>query len=151
MILKFKQMEKTIISPLIGMLAYDKEFDWYTGSYSDGKEKFDIYISKEGLDDNELQTLLGKVEALLKSRYYETALLEMETDMIKLKNKAWLGEEELEIAPEDFRKHITIDSITFYEDGNSEIHCNNNNIFRGHSIIIDTNENGTFEEATLAG
>ena len=78
-------------------------------------------------------------------------LLAMENEMIALKNDLWLGEEELPITVEDFRKRISIDSIIFYEDCSSAIYCNDDDIFWGHAIEIDIAKNGKYESATLSG
>lgn len=146
-------MEKTIsLNSALGEFIYDKEYDQYSVDYNDGKQSFEISITVDGVESNdELITLLKKVETLVKSKYYESALLEMEEEMINLKNGAWLEDEEPEMTTDEFRKRITIKSITFYEDGSSEIFCDDDDIFWGHYILIGTNENGIFDDVSIAG
>ena len=146
---KPKVKNKVINLPSIGKLKYNKEYEWYESEVKIDNTSFTLNISLAAPD--ELEKLISFADSQLKSKFYEPMLLAMENEMIALKNDLWLGEEELPITVEDFRKRISIDSIIFYEDCSSAIYCNDDDIFGGHAIEIDIAKNGKYESATLSG
>jgi hypothetical protein len=77
--------------------------------------------------------------------------MEMETEMIKLKNEVWLEEEELPITSESFRNRVKITTIRFYDDLSSEIYCDDGDIFWGHTIVINIDKKGNYKQVNLAG
>ena len=152
---KLKVKNKAINLPSVGKLKYNKESECYEGKVK--IDSFSVTLQICYTTPEELDKLIPFIDSQMKSRFHEKVLLEMETEMVKLKNDVWLGEddetgeEEPPISVEDFRKRISISSIIFYEDGSSTIYCNDDDIFWGHYINIYIDKDGKYKSATLAG
>jgi len=152
---KLKVKNKVITLTSIGKLTYNKEYEWYESECTIDNSSFTLNIHYAAPE--ELEKLISFADSQLKSKFYEKMLLEMEDEMIKLKNDIWLGEdedtgeEEPPITIEDFRKRVSVSSIVFYEDCSSVIYCDDGDIFWGHTIQIDIDKDGKYESATLAG
>jgi hypothetical protein len=146
---------KTLQISTIESLTYNEEYEWYEGTFTD-KENL-IEITVHHTTQKKLEKLLQFVDKQIQSKFYEKMLLEMEAEMIELKNDVWIGEdeetgeEEPPISIEEFRKRISINSIIFYDDCSSVIYCNDDDLFFGHSIGIDIDKNGKYKGANLAG
>ena len=143
-----------IVSKVLGVLKYDKGMRYYERKYQKGKVSFRITI--EGTTDKKLEKVIQFAETQLKNRFYSDVLLAMEPKMIRLKNTTWVeedekGKKERPITPAQFRKRISIECISFYENCSSEIACDDGDIFFGHIILIDVDKNGRFKRANLAG
>ncbi|WP_027388639.1 DUF2262 domain-containing protein [Chryseobacterium gregarium] len=145
----------TIKIPSVGELVYNEKLEWYEGKFNTGKQNIDISVYNT--EPNELKELISFVDRQMNSKFYEEMLLEMESEMIELKNEVWLGqdeetgEDEPPITAENFRKRISVSSIVFYDDGSSSVYCNDGDIFWGHLIDISMDKNGTYKEVSLLG
>lgn len=146
---KAKVKHKTIQIPSLGEFTFNEEHEWYEGKFIENDLSFEINIHHT--KKKKLENLIVFTDIQMQNKFYEEMLLAMEKKMIKLKNKTWLGEDELPITIDDFRKRISIDSIVFFEDCSSVIYCNDGDIFWGHSIEIDSNKKGKYKSAKLVG
>ncbi len=139
----------------IGKLVYNDEYEWYEGSFIDKENTIKVRIHYA--TQKKLEKLLLFTEKQMNSKFYEKMLLEMEAEMITLKNDIWLGEdeetgeEEPPISVEEFRKRISVSDIIFYDDCSSVIYCDDDDIFFGHTIAIDIDKKGKYKTANLAG
>ena len=73
------------------------------------------------------------------------------TKLLKLKNENWLGENERPITQTVFIETIEFDGINAFAEGGFEIYFNDHDLFNGHIIIIDVNEDFGFDNAKIAG
>lgn len=152
---KPKVKDRVVKLPSIGKLKYNEELEWYDGEIkiNDALIGFSIYHTTP----KKLEKLISFVTKQIKNKFYEKILLEMEGEMIELKNDTWLGEneetgeEELPITAKDFRKRISIESMVFYEDSSSTIYCADGDVFWGHLIEINIDEKGNYKSSNLAG
>lgn len=146
---------KTIELPSFGILVYDEKVKWYKCNINVDQQNIDLTISLT--TPEKLEKVIAFADKQMKAKFYEQVLLGMEPKMIALKNDAWLGEDEETgedeppITADEFRKRISIDSIGFDEDCSCSIYCNDDDIFFGHQIEIDVDENGNYKDANLVG
>jgi hypothetical protein len=56
--------------------------------------------------------------------------------LLPLKNDSWLGENERELTPADFKKKMKLQSINVAGDGSFEFWHDDGDLFWGHSIQI---------------
>lgn len=148
-------VEKVLKVNNVGELNYSEKFEWYEGKIilNDTELALNIYYASP----KELAKIAAFVSKQINAKFYDRALLEMEKDMIVLKNDTWLGEdedtgeEESPITAEQFRKRISISSMVFYDDCSSTIYCKDGDVFWGHSIVVNIDKNGNYEDANLAG
>ncbi len=144
-----------ITVPAIGPLIYNEDFEWYEGIFTSGEIAFDVNIYNATPD--KLDLLLSFVENQILTEYYKNMLLEIEPELIKLKNQNWrevneiTTEKEPKITAEDFRKRVSIDSIIFNDDCSSQIYCHDDDIFWGHQIQINVDKNGKYKSVDLVG
>lgn len=139
----------------IDTLTYNEEYEWYEGNFTDNQRLIEITVHHT--TPKKLEKLLQFIDEQMQSKFYEKMLLEMEAEMIELKNDVWIGEdeetgeEEPPMTIENFRKRISISSIVFYDDCSASIYCNDDDIFWGHSIDISVDKNGKYKDVNLAG
>jgi hypothetical protein len=145
---------KTLKTKTMGVMKYDKKIKWYESSLDIGGVLVSVYI-----DLAEKETLLKIVEnadRLMGEKFYKKAMEAMRPSMLKLKNETWLGEDddgndERALTIEEFESRVKLNSIVFCEDGSAQIDCLDDDIFYGHFIVIDTDENGVYKDANLGG
>ena len=153
--LKLEVKNLLITVPAIGPLIYNEDFEWYEGIFTSGEIAFDVNIYNATPD--KLDLLLSFVENQILTEYYKNILLEIEPELIKLKNQHWrevneiTTEKEPKITAEDFRKRVSIDSIIFNDDCSSQIYCHDDDIFWEHQIQINVDKNGKYKSVDLVG
>lgn len=145
---------KIIENKILGKLIYNKKLEYYEADCQKYGAAFQISIALT--QTKKLEKIIAFAEQQIQNEFYKGILLAMETEMIKLKNEVWLeededGNDEPTITTEQFRQRISINCIRFYDDFSSEIYCNDDDLFFGHTIIIDVDKNGKFKMANLAG
>ena len=148
---------KTIVVDGLGELKYDEKMEWYEGLFRDDITQKDIKLYLYHTTPKKLEKLLNFAQVQMRQYVYRAMLLAMEEEMITLKNEVWLGEdeetgeEEPLVSTEEFRRRISVDAITFYDDGSCEIYCNDDDLFFGHTIQISVDKKGRYESVALAG
>jgi len=141
--------EKVIENSFLGTLTYNETYNWYDNNGTSKYFPFELNINYEA--PHKFPELLRHVETKMKENFYEQHLLEMEPEMIALKNDSWLEENEERITPEKFRKLVYINSIVFYDDKSCTIYCNDGDLFGEHTIDISIGKNGKYKGVSLAG
>lgn len=58
------------------------------------------------------------------------------SDLLTLKNKDWLADEEKELTKSEFKKKMDLTDIIFRKN-HIELWYNDHNLFFGHSIVVD--------------
>ena len=148
---------KTIVVDTLGDLTYDEKMEWYEGLFQDDISQKNIKLYIYHTTPKKLEKLLNFAQVQMRQHVYRAMLLAMEEEMITLKNEVWLGEdeetkeEEPLVSTEEFRRRISVDAITFYDDGSCEIYCNDDDLFFGHTIQISVDKKGRYESVALAG
>mgnify|MGYP000913203637 FL=1 len=59
--------------------------------------------------------------------------------LLDVKNSSWLEENELDLTENEFRKRLTLESITVMDLGDIEFWFNDGDLFWGHSILVSGN------------
>jgi hypothetical protein len=141
--------DRTMKLPSVGTLTYNEAYEWYECNFVTDNDSFDISILHTTPEKSEKIRVYADNQ--IQSGFYKKMLAAMQADMVELKNNIWLSEGEAEITAEEFRKIISIESIVFYDDLSSAIYCNAGDIFWGHTIVIDIDENGNYKHSNIAG
>ena len=71
--------------------------------------------------------------------------------LLDLKNEDWLQEEEEPLSKEKFIQTIELEGITAFSDGSFELYFADNDIFWGHTILVDVDSDYVMTDANLAG
>lgn len=120
-----------------GQIDYLGEKSLVYMNVEEGKTTADIQFNKLREICSHLADWNGRVQEFASSE-----LLELAND--------W-NEEEVEITREQFIERIGIPDITIDVDGSMWVMFGDDDMFAGHSIVIDIDENGNFQSADIVG
>ncbi|MEK4521047.1 DUF2262 domain-containing protein [Psychrobacillus sp. FSL W7-1457] len=131
------------------VLAYDKDTGNYQGKIEIETDYFiDMTISPESYD-KELVFKLAE-NTFRKIRIMNESYKEkIAGDLLKLHNEVW-NEGEI-ISKDEFKKRINIQGILIFCEGNAELYYDDGDLFWGHTIVVDVDENGLYQEAQIYG
>jgi hypothetical protein len=73
------------------------------------------------------------------------------SQLLELKNETWLKEDEVELSINEFISRMSIESISFDEEGEISIWYTDGDLFWGHSILVSYNKEGQPIEASING
>lgn len=161
--------EVSINSEVLGKLILNKELDWYEteNNLEWCGEDVEFSISPNG--ENDINEFLPVAEEFYKNRQeWDKKLREFSASQLTELANDWLANEYYEeddeeeesdeeaesfkeITEKEFAERISISGITFYTDGNFEVFYDDDDMFWGHSILIDGNIKTGFESAEIAG
>ena len=145
--------QKIVKNDLFGDLVYNEELTFYQCNIEVDETQFELII--DYCEPEKFDIIIKNAETLLNIIFLNKMLSEMAEEMIDLKNDNWLNEDEItgeleqEITIDEFRKQIYIESFYFKENFTATIYCNDNNLFWGHSININIDENGSYKNAHI--
>ncbi len=130
------QKPKTFEDDRFGTFTFDRRVRWYSARVDWAGEAIDLTLNAE--EPCEIKSCLKiaqdlwSQEASWKTRIDDYAVQEL----LPLKNDAWLGDEETEFSPEEFKSKMTLQSISIYPDGNFDFWHDDGDLFWGHSIQV---------------
>lgn len=130
-------------------------------TFDPGKKHFEAIISN--LDKKYSLSLLdfqeNEIEAATEFAYKICLWLELNDEsarvfcaskLLRLKNETWLEDQEEPITQEAFIETLELEGITAFSDGSFSLYFDDNDIFWGHSIVVDVEDN-VLIDANLAG
>jgi hypothetical protein len=71
--------------------------------------------------------------------------------LTEIKNVSWLEDGEEAISEQGFIQKMELDAINAFSEGSFNVFFNDNDLFWGHSIIVNVNSDFTLEDAEIAG
>gem|GEM_PF-3589668 len=133
---------------VFGALVWESEYNWWSSTVeiTPGRR---VKIGVCGKRDNPAK-VIGQAKILfLTIRGNERELREFAA--IKLLDLSQEWNEGPEITRSDFIKKISIEAVTFYEEGGAEVYYNDGELFAGHTIIVRVAKDGKLKDALLGG
>lgn len=133
----------------LDVLAYDKKRGNYEGKVEIENGYFiDITISPESYDKELVFKLAENTfrEIRVMNESYKEKIA---ADLLKLHNEVW--SEGKIISKNEFKKRINIQGILIFGEGNAELYYDDGDLFWGHTIVVDVDENGLYQEAQIYG
>ena len=135
----------------IDKLTFQKESNDFVAYFSIADNQHSMTLC----DFSEKQEAQAEVLANKILKWLETNLdkskLFAATELIELKNETWLEEDEEPINESKFVGMIKFSDVTAFADGNFEIYFDDSDIFWGHLIRVDVDEDFKFNSADIAG
>jgi hypothetical protein len=137
--------------PVVGILHYEEEYDWYEGKIKVQQSEIPIHLSTD--EEGEVASVCRRatnfvveLEDLAQSaKEYAVERL------IELKNETWIDENEEPSTPEQFKQRMVLESISIDSDGEVSFYHNDGNLFWGHCILVTMDSENNFICAEIAG
>ncbi len=134
-----------------GSLKLNQRYGWYEANIDWMGHSINLTIpaknTEPGKEALAAAHSLWKAQAEWQQRMTNYILEEL----LELKNTAWLGEDEKELAGEDFANALELETISLDAEGGFEFWYNDGNLFWGHSIFVVGNLQDGPTRADLAG
>jgi hypothetical protein len=126
-VISTQQFGQVVMNPVIG---------WFEGKVKWNRKTIKLHLEpgEDGSISDAIKTAecLWSNQAAWKRKVDEFAV----EKLLSLKNESWLGEDEPELTPGDFKKKTKLQSINVSGDGSFEFWHDDGNLFWGHSIQI---------------
>jgi hypothetical protein len=140
-----------ISNKLIGPFAFDENLQQFKADYEHYGHSIQLSIAtayREQAAELLVQTtdIISRLtEVDQQARNYAA------NQLLDLKNDVWLDEDEEELSADAFTTCMSIDSISFEEDGSFQIWYADGDLFWGHSITVSCNQAGQPQDANING
>lgn len=142
-----KISEDTFENVFFGELIMNSELDSFEIKKTFNKQT--INFSFVNTTNKQMALNLRKTENLIPQlEKIENLMIK---DMLLLKNESWLEENEKYYSLKPFRNEIKIYAINVFEEGLTEIFYKANDLFFGHEILVDLDDENKYESSTLIG
>ncbi len=127
---------------IIGTLTFNEQHQWFETKYQTQDNAFEVYIDI----DNRAETLeiLPIVHTVLnRLETVDNTMRDFAAEqLLEAKNDNWREEDEPELTKDDFMSRMSIETISFDEDGEYEIWYADGDLFWGHSITVSVDRKG---------
>lgn len=140
----------------LGTFCLDREFSWFECSIDwNGKEAL-VYLETDEEDGDTADVAMSTLKNIVKDlsmhdNSYRTYAAQRLTSLAN----EWLSESEdadaKEITEEAFAERMEISEVTFSSDGSINLLYLDDDMFWGHVISIDVEDNGEITDACIAG
>lgn len=137
--------------PIIGMLHYEKEYDWYEGRIKVQQSEIPIRLSTD--EEGEVASACRRATNFvieLENRAQSAKEYAVER-LLELKNETWIDENEEPSTSEQFKHRMVIESISIDSDGEVSFYHNDGDLFWGHCILVTMDNKNNFIHAEIAG
>jgi hypothetical protein len=117
-----------------GTLTLDRRLDEFCAeSVWDERSVMLSLAESEDLHDNlDTARALWADQTMWSERIMDFATAKL----LSLKNRSWLSEDEQEHTPEEFKRKLSLQSISVYPEGRFEFWYDDGDMFGGHSIAV---------------
>lgn len=144
--------EVSINSEVLGKLILNKDLNYF-GTTVDWCGKNAGFSINDNIDEN-----LSVAEELYRNRHeWDRKAREFSAKYLTDNANDWKysevenEEDFVEITEKEFAERLEINDISLYDDGNFKIYYADDDMFWGHSVIVDGNIKTGFESASIAG
>lgn len=155
--IKEHMLREVRIETDLGKLVLDREYSWFKGKIDWNGVKVSLILETDQEDGEQAET------ALVVANKLATSVAEWDSNMKKYAAQElvdlandWLADNEDEHAPESIDEQYFIQAIKLSElainsDGSITAYFDDGDLFWGHSIEVDIDEEGEFVSADIAG
>jgi len=136
----------TLNNPIFN--SESKDFD---ASIFIGDKTHNLTLSDFSVDEEiKAANLADKIYKWLKVNL-DTTKIYAASLLTELKNDSWLEENEIPLTQTKFAETIIFDGIIAFSEGSFQIFFYDNDIFWGHSIVVDIDKDFKFDGANISG
>ncbi len=136
---------------IIGTLNFNEQHQWFKTKYVTQGNSFEVYIDI-GNRAEVMKNLPMVREILIHLESVNQKMRDFAAEqLLELKNETWREEGEPELSKADFMARMSIETISFNEDGEYKIWYGDGDLFWGHSITVSADRKGRPERADING
>ena len=149
---KLEERKKPVLfkSKTFGIFVLDRGSGWFETNAFWNDVEIELFLSTDLNQIEDLETLALKIWED-QTKWDLKLKAKISNDLLKLKNEAWLEEEESSITMDEFQSKLVLENIVIFKDGDFEAYYNDGDLFWGHSISVEANINGSMSDAMLSG
>jgi hypothetical protein len=140
---------QTINDETLGQLVWDEQVDWWAGQ-REIAPGLTIPVSVSP-NDVALETVLVRAgRTFLRVQQSDASLRQSASEvLLELCNEEWNEEEPISGA--DFVARMAPKELTIDSDGSATLYYDDGDLFWGHSILVEMDDSGVFQDASIAG
>ncbi|MEK3976310.1 MULTISPECIES: DUF2262 domain-containing protein [unclassified Psychrobacillus] len=134
---------------IFDVLTFDIDRGNYEGKVEIQKGYFiDVTISVESFDKDLVFEVAENTFETIKvsEELYKEKIAE---DLLQLHNEVW--NEGRMTNKDEFKKRIKMQGMLIFCEGNAELYYDDGDLFWGHTIVVDIDENGLYQDAQIFG
>lgn len=134
---------------IFDVLTFDIDRGNYEGKVEIQKGYFiDVTISVESFDKDLVFEVAENTFETIKvsEELYKEKIAE---DLMQLHNEVW--NEGRMTNKDEFKKRIKMQGMLIFCEGNAELYYDDGYLFWGHTIVVDIDENGLYQDAQIFG
>ena len=148
--IKEEYLKPVVINSKFGEFQLNKNYDRFEGVISYLGEKCCVYLNvEEGATTAEVQ--LNKLDEIFHNLAdWDKNVKEYAVDQLLELANEW-REDDTEITKEQFIQRIGVPSLYINEDGYVEVRFDSDEMFTDHGILVEIDENGEMNSATIEG
>jgi hypothetical protein len=141
--------KRTLEHPRFGRFTFDERLDWFETKtdWLGRTVSLSIGIGADGSADAEPAARVFEQAAEWDAHARDLAAAEL----LATKNEHWLGDDEEPLSPQDFKTHMTLESIGFNPGPYIQFFFEDGDLFAGHTIIVTFDEEEGQAWAEFAG
>jgi hypothetical protein len=136
---------------VLGVFVLDRSVNWFEGTplWNGRRISLDLKVGEHADVKTSLQVAreLWKLEKTWNAKVLDYAA----SKLLKLKNDSWLSDGEASLSAGEFKKKMTLESITVSPNGDFEFWFNDGDLFWGHSIMVSGSLKDGFKDAGIHG
>ena len=134
--------------PVLGILKKNVELDGFDASVRYGRKAIKVLVTPEDLPIDKTLELARRFVAEL--AHYEALAKERAVDLLKECNEGY-RDGKPQLRKEQFKATLELESLTFSGAEDVEFYFKDNDLFWGHSVIVQSFDGRSFTHATLFG
>ena len=142
--IKKENMPKTVTIKNFGKFIYNKKLK----SYKLVKEEIEYYFSADNKEEQKkVKNIFSNIEL---THFIEKAKDYTVNKLLKLKNDLWLEEDEKEVTKKEFKARMKFISLYVFSES-ANFYFDDGDLFWGHTIEVNVNQNLEFTDANIVG
>ena len=148
--IKEEYLKPVVINSKFGEFQLNRNYDRFEGVINYLEEKCYVYLNvEEGATTAEVQ--LNKLDEIFHNLAdWDKNVKEYAVDQLLELANEW-QEDDTEITKEQFIQRIGVPSLDINEDGSVEVRFDSDEMFTDHGILVEIDENGEMNGATIEG
>lgn len=132
------------------MITYDVRFQAFDGEFAKGATSCNMLLNFSAHEEALALALGDRIITWLDNHLSEVKSFAA-NQLLHLKNESWLKAEQDPISHSEFVSKIRMEAVTGYSKGHFQVFFFDNDLFFGHTLVVDVSSQLVMEYATLAG